>query len=220
MDTPQGAKLTGTNGQPPHTKNLYTRVHSTIPQHHHTHNNPTAVAVVIAPGKRPVPYRTRKLSLDTPMVLHPPGCGRVGHHRHPPLTRGPHHTGRGPSTTPPPHHTNHATGNHTAPTRQRRHHGQDPTTRQRRHHGQPHHKPQQQRPPPKKSPRPTTPHPHGNDATRARFKTRAPPHPTTHRPAPQQLTCKGRPPHVPCPYWNGSTLYLCVVIRAILALWR
>ncbi len=105
MDTPQGAKLTGTNGQPPHTKNLYTRVHSTIPQHHHTHNNPTAVAVVIAPGKRPVPYRTRKLSLDTPMVLHPPGCGRVGHHRHPPLTRGPHHTGRGPSTTPPPRHT-------------------------------------------------------------------------------------------------------------------
>ena len=27
------------------------------------------------------PSRTRKLSLTAPMVLHPPGCGRVGHHR-------------------------------------------------------------------------------------------------------------------------------------------
>ena len=27
------------------------------------------------------PFRTRKLSLTAPMVLHPPGCGRVGHHR-------------------------------------------------------------------------------------------------------------------------------------------
>ena len=147
MDTPQGAKLTGTNGQPPHTKNLYTRVHSTIPQHHHTHNNPTAVAVVIAPGKRPVPYRTRKLSLDTPMVLHPPGCGRVGHHRHPPLTRGPHHTPTTPhqprhgqphrthtATTPPRATTPQAPTaaastkkepppHHTTPTRQRRHPG-------------------------------------------------------------------------------------------------
>ena len=28
-----------------------------------------------------IPSRTRKLSLTAPMVLHPPGCGRVGHHR-------------------------------------------------------------------------------------------------------------------------------------------
>ena len=39
------------------------------------------VSVVIATGKRPDPFRTRKLSLTAPMVLHPPGCGRVGHHR-------------------------------------------------------------------------------------------------------------------------------------------
>ena len=32
-------------------------------------------------GKRPDPYRTRKLSPPAPMVLPPPGSGRVGHHR-------------------------------------------------------------------------------------------------------------------------------------------
>src|SRR5690625_4147678 len=39
------------------------------------------VTVVIAWGKRPVPFRTRKLRLTAPMVLHPGGCGRVGHRR-------------------------------------------------------------------------------------------------------------------------------------------
>ena len=32
-------------------------------------------------GKRPVPFRTRKLSPPAPMVLHPRECGRVGHRR-------------------------------------------------------------------------------------------------------------------------------------------
>ena len=32
-------------------------------------------------GKRPDPYRTRKLSPPAPMVLPPPGSGRAGHHR-------------------------------------------------------------------------------------------------------------------------------------------
>ena len=32
-------------------------------------------------GNARYPSRTRKLSLTAPMVLHPPGCGRVGHHR-------------------------------------------------------------------------------------------------------------------------------------------
>ncbi len=40
------------------------------------------MSVAIASGKRPVPSRTRKLSPTAPMVLHPPGCGRVGHRRH------------------------------------------------------------------------------------------------------------------------------------------
>jgi hypothetical protein len=41
------------------------------------------VTAVIAKGKRPVPFRTRKLSPSAPMVLHSPGCGRVGRRRTP-----------------------------------------------------------------------------------------------------------------------------------------
>jgi hypothetical protein len=41
----------------------------------------TRVTAVIAWGKRPVPYRTRKLRPTAPMVLHSGGCGRVGHRR-------------------------------------------------------------------------------------------------------------------------------------------
>src|SRR5690349_7934115 len=37
--------------------------------------------VATAVGTRPVPFRTRKLSPPAPMVLHPGGCGRVGHRR-------------------------------------------------------------------------------------------------------------------------------------------
>src|SRR3569833_2315644 len=39
------------------------------------------VSVVIAVGKHPVPFRTRKLSPPAPMVLHRGRCGRVGHRR-------------------------------------------------------------------------------------------------------------------------------------------
>lgn len=38
-------------------------------------------SVVIASGKRPVTFRTRKLRLIALMVLHSGGCGRVGHCR-------------------------------------------------------------------------------------------------------------------------------------------
>ena len=53
-------------------------------------------------GKRPDPYRTRKLSPPAPMVLPPPGSGRVGHHRNT-------HTPTGPPPGPttmgrPPQH--------------------------------------------------------------------------------------------------------------------
>src|SRR4051794_832215 len=53
------------------------------------------VTAVIAWGKRPVPFRTRKLRPTAPMVLHSGGCGRVGHRRTffqgkaPPTTAGP-----------------------------------------------------------------------------------------------------------------------------------
>src|SRR5688572_15442974 len=39
------------------------------------------VTAAIAEGKRPVTFRTRKLSLPAPMVLHWRRCGRVGRRR-------------------------------------------------------------------------------------------------------------------------------------------
>src|SRR6478752_9776199 len=55
------------------------------------------VTAVIAWGKRPVPFRTRKLRPTAPMVLHPGGCGRVGHRRTY-ITKGPDKECQGPST--------------------------------------------------------------------------------------------------------------------------
>ena len=52
----------------------------------------------IAAGKRPVPFRTRKLSLHTLMVLQPGGCGRVSHRRHQTTTTQ-YSKGRGRTTT-------------------------------------------------------------------------------------------------------------------------
>ena len=46
------------------------------------------LSVVFAMGSRPVPFRTRKLSLSAPMVLHSGGCGRVGRRRHHNLNNG------------------------------------------------------------------------------------------------------------------------------------
>src|SRR5918999_809855 len=45
-------------------------------------HNLIVLSVVMAEGERPVPSRTRKLSPPAPMVLHSPGCGRVGRRRH------------------------------------------------------------------------------------------------------------------------------------------
>ena len=49
-----------------------------LTQHQHqqtTYCSKKYVSVVIALGTRPVPFRTRKLSPITLMVLHPGGCG-------------------------------------------------------------------------------------------------------------------------------------------------
>ena len=46
------------------------------------------------PGR---PFRTRKLRLPAPMVLHPPGCGRVGHRRPHKPTKGGGPAPRAPS---------------------------------------------------------------------------------------------------------------------------
>src|SRR5215471_16235629 len=43
---------------------------------------PTSLPVVTGVGSHPFPFRTRKLSLLPPMVLHGKLCGRVGRCRH------------------------------------------------------------------------------------------------------------------------------------------
>ena len=48
------------------------------------------VSAAIAVGKRPVPFRTRKLSPPAPMVLHSNRCGRVGHRRAQHSSNAPH----------------------------------------------------------------------------------------------------------------------------------
>lgn len=59
------------------------------------------VTAVIAWGKRPVPSRTRKLRPTAPMVLHPGGCGRVGHRRTTIRSRASNHqVGGSPTLTP------------------------------------------------------------------------------------------------------------------------
>src|SRR5215210_8913603 len=45
------------------------------PRHLHS------VSVITAKGKHPAPFRTRKLSLSAPMVLHGGPCGRLGRRR-------------------------------------------------------------------------------------------------------------------------------------------
>ena len=59
------------------------RVHCAVPEIRTGHpiSYLHRVTAVIARGKRPVPFRTRKLSPSAPMVLHSPGCGRVGRRR-------------------------------------------------------------------------------------------------------------------------------------------
>ena len=76
---------------PPPTKGPATTAHHTPPPSRRPQRA----------GKRPEPYRTRKLSPPAPMVLPPPGSGRVGHHRN---THQPHRPARGrrPNQAPTP----------------------------------------------------------------------------------------------------------------------
>ena len=76
---------------PPHTRGAGHQ--GRAPQPHHRPGGHSGA------GKRPDPYRTRKLSPPAPMVLPPPGSGRVGHHRNT------HHRparGRRPNQAPTP----------------------------------------------------------------------------------------------------------------------
>ena len=68
------------------TRNILSlRVHYTVSDTTHATRHQIASSVCrwpIAAGKRPDPFRTRKLSLLTLMVLQPGGCGRVRNRRH------------------------------------------------------------------------------------------------------------------------------------------
>ena len=100
LEAPQGVKATGTN-RPKQTHQTQPRVlenkqtpRQTITslslasttQYLTQHQQPEYALSVcrwpIAAGKRPDPFRTRKLSLLTLMVLQPGGCGRVRNRRH------------------------------------------------------------------------------------------------------------------------------------------
>jgi hypothetical protein len=87
------------------------RCNPQIYRHHHPHpgqemvRQVARVTAVIAWGKRPVPFRTRKLRPTAPMVLHPRECGRVGHRRTTTHGKAPHHQVRG---LPHLNHTPHA----------------------------------------------------------------------------------------------------------------
>src|SRR6266705_99643 len=99
MYTPQGAQLTGTNRPRTYHKprqpsrvhyatSQRTNTHPPPPPPPHTKPNPTPgfphnVTAATAKGKRPDPFRTRKLSPPAPMVLPPKEGGRVGHRRTP-----------------------------------------------------------------------------------------------------------------------------------------
>ncbi len=82
-------QLTGTNQPTTSTPNTLLRVHCAVPEPptpHPTRGAPVSrrfnrVTAVTAKGKRPVPYRTRKLSPSAPMVLPWRRGGRVGRRR-------------------------------------------------------------------------------------------------------------------------------------------
>ena len=169
-------KPTGTNGptdptQPPplgqsgpRGKVKTTRVRYAIPE---SHTRPSGGGM-IGPGTRGgghsgrdtpglFPFRTRKLRLPAPMVLHPPGCGRVGHRRL-------HTTKGGPATGPPflAHTAGHTHGHtgHREPHTRTATHGHSAT------HARPH--------APQKPHTPTRTGPHGHSATHANTRQSSP----------------------------------------------
>ena len=98
-------QVTGTNRPRAYTqtspkKYCYASTVQYLKQHTPPHNSVAGalfhrVTAATAVGKRPVPFRTRKLSLPAPMVLHSRGCGRVGHRRTQLHTRTPNPSGLG-----------------------------------------------------------------------------------------------------------------------------
>ena len=102
LEAPQGVKATGTNrpkqthqtpqqtgfGETTQTtrQTITSLLLASTTQYLTQHQQPEYALSVcrwpIAAGKRPDPFRTRKLSLPALMVLQPGGCGRVRNRRH------------------------------------------------------------------------------------------------------------------------------------------
>src|SRR5690554_11372 len=77
LEAQQCVQVTGTNRPRAYTQTApkeSQRVHCAVSETTHPRKNTWAlfhrVTAAIAAGKRPVPFRTRKLSLPAPMVLH------------------------------------------------------------------------------------------------------------------------------------------------------
>ena len=103
LEAQQCVEATGTNtpNKPTpgfstnHTQNetLFASTMQSLTQHTQNCHNDISILIItitstpkmcrwlIAAGKRPVPFRTRKLSPPAPMVLLPGGSGRVGYRR-------------------------------------------------------------------------------------------------------------------------------------------
>ena len=83
------------------TRNQHRFVTKDFPHHPPRCVTGNKVTAAIAWGKRPDPFRTRKLRPTAPMVLHPTGCGRVGHRRTTIQVEGPPTRGALPHLNPP-----------------------------------------------------------------------------------------------------------------------
>ena len=97
--------ITRTTGRHParHMDQSFGRVHYPVPNPPHDPPREhvetrfrgmynTRFAAAMAQGRRPDPFRTRKLRPGTAMVLHPEGCGRVARRRTKTLKGRGHHT--------------------------------------------------------------------------------------------------------------------------------
>ena len=141
MEAPRGAREpTGTNGptlnnNPNQQRGRVKEQQTTLCRNHYTnHDQPTPphahkqeaergtvlntkLVVVTAPGKRPAPFRTWKLSPAAPMVLQPIGCGRVGHRHNTPKQERDDTTNTVSSLSfhTPTNSTNHTTRHNTRP---------------------------------------------------------------------------------------------------------
>ncbi len=112
------ASIIRTTGRHParHMDHSFSRVHYPVPNPPRSPAGTRAsaargmdnrrFAAAMAQGRRPDPFRTRKLRPGTAMVLHPEGCGRVARRRTKTLKGRGHHTCPLPFLYTPDTHAN------------------------------------------------------------------------------------------------------------------